>query len=136
MEEEQLNAFIDGELPLSEMQQIEALLATRPDLAAYVERQHALRQSLAAAFAPVMDEPIPERLRQAVFEAPVSVQFRARGLFAALSRTDLLFRMALPMAGALACGLLLGIVLTNGSPTPFRAAPGGEIAARVRSPAP
>jgi hypothetical protein len=126
----QLDAFIDGELPMTESRQIEALLVTRPDLAAYVERQHALRQSLAEAFAPVMDEPVPEHLRKAVYEAPVSPQFRARGFLAALSRTDGFFRLALPMAGALACGLLLGIVVTHGTPSPFRTAPGGGIVAQ------
>lgn len=126
----QLDAFIDGELPSAEAQEIEALLVARPDLAAYVERQHALRQSLVQAFAPVMEEAVPEHLRRAVYEAPVSQRFRARGFLAALSRSDGFFRLALPTTGALACGLLLGIVITQGSPSPFRAAPGGEIVAQ------
>jgi anti-sigma factor RsiW len=64
--EAELNAYVDGVLPPARAADVEAYLAERPEEAAriakYREQAHALRRE----FDPVLDEPVPERLRQPV----------------------------------------------------------------------
>ncbi|HLJ53087.1 MAG TPA: hypothetical protein VKT24_06850, partial [Rhizomicrobium sp.] len=67
-----LDAFVDGELPASEMTRIAALVAQRADLRTYVEKQERLRRTLQDSFAQLMREPISEQLRQTVQAAPIS----------------------------------------------------------------
>jgi len=107
---ETLGAFVDGELSPAEATRIEALLASRPDLKAYVERQQALRQSFAQAFRGVLDEPVPERLRSAAASAPVSWQAR----LSRFPRKPPLWWAGAP-AAALACGIVIGVVLMRPS---------------------
>lgn len=130
--QEKLNAFIDGELPAAETREIEALLAQRPDLAAAVERQTQLRRHFANAFAPVMDEAIPQSLRDAVMSSPVSLRFRMAAWLRAAATGSFarqpLFRRAAVPAAALACGLLIGIAIQRGTPTPFQVSDGQMIA--------
>src|ERR1041384_6976226 len=61
-----LDAFVDGELPASEMTRIAALVAQRADLRDYVEGQERLRRTLRDSFAPLMNEALPERLQHSV----------------------------------------------------------------------
>jgi hypothetical protein len=63
--DEELFAFVDGELPPEAMARIEAALQTDPQLALRVETQRALRRLLAGAHAGAL-EPPPERLTAAV----------------------------------------------------------------------
>jgi hypothetical protein len=129
----QLDAFIDGELSMTERQEIEAFLAKRPDLAAYVEQQSGLRRRLADAFAPMMDEAIPQRLRDAVVSSPVSARFRAAAWLRAaadnVARVPVVLRVAVP-ATALACGLLLGVWFESGPRPDFQTSPGGRMVAQ------
>jgi hypothetical protein len=129
----QLDAFIDGELSMTEMSEIEALLANRPDLAAYVEQQSALRRRLGESFAPLMDEAIPQRLRDAVASSPVSARFRMAAWLRAAAenvlRVPVLLRVAIP-ATALACGLLLGMWFGRAPVPDFQTSPGGRMLAR------
>jgi len=131
--QEKLNAFIDGELPAAEMQEIETLLAQRPDLVAAVERQSALRRHLGNAFAPVMDEAIPQNLRDAVMSSPVSSRFRMaawlRAAGTGFAGHNVFLRAAIPTA-ALAFGLLIGIAIQRDEPAPFRASSGGQMIAQ------
>lgn len=62
LSEERLLAYVDGELAPAEAARLEAALAGHADARAFVERERGMRQRLQAAFAPVMDEPVPERL--------------------------------------------------------------------------
>jgi hypothetical protein len=64
--EEQVHAFVDGELDAAETARLAALMQEDPALADCVARQRALRTELAAAFAPVLDEALPARLLQAL----------------------------------------------------------------------
>ncbi len=122
---DRLEAFIDGQLSVTEMQEMESLLANRPDLAAYVERQSRLRARLAEAFAPVIDEAIPQHLRDAVASSPVSARFRAAAWLRAAA--PVLPRLAIP-AAALACGLVLGIWFR--APSDFQTSSGGQVLAQ------
>jgi hypothetical protein len=56
-------AFVDGELDDLTARRIEREAAADPALAAEIERHRALKAQLAAHFAPISEEPVPERLR-------------------------------------------------------------------------
>jgi hypothetical protein len=60
---EQLAAFADGQLPPDEFARVARAVASDPALAAQVEAHRALRVRLSAHFAPILDEPVPDRLR-------------------------------------------------------------------------
>ena len=70
MNDERWMAYVDGELDAAERAAFEALLAGDPPLAAQVREQQALRRRVADAFAPDLDEPVPERLLAAARIAP------------------------------------------------------------------
>ncbi|MBO9710841.1 MAG: anti-sigma factor [Caulobacter sp.] len=73
--DEEVFAFVDGELPPEDMARIEAAMATDPQLALRVETQRALRRLLSGAHAGVMGETPPERLTAtAGGEAPKPVR--------------------------------------------------------------
>ena len=58
-----LMAYADGELEPAERAAIEQAMRTDPAIAATVERHRALRADVAAAFAGILDEPVPARLQ-------------------------------------------------------------------------
>lgn len=64
--QEQLMAYADGELAGVEKALVEAALAEDADKRAAVERHRVMRAKLSGAFAPVLDEPVPQRLVDAV----------------------------------------------------------------------
>jgi len=64
--DEELFAFVDGELPPEAMARIEAAMATDPQLALRVETQRALRRLLSGAHAGALQQPPPARLTAAV----------------------------------------------------------------------
>jgi len=70
--DEELFAFVDGELPPEDMARIEAAMATDPQLALRVETQRALRRLLSGAHAGVLRETPPEALSTAVAARPVA----------------------------------------------------------------
>ena len=70
--DETLMAYADNELDADARAAVDAALANDPDLVRRVARQHALLSSLRAAFDPVLDEPVPERLIQAALGKPAA----------------------------------------------------------------
>jgi len=102
---EKLDAYVDGELPPREMERIAAMLATRPDLEAYVAQQEKLRCRL--KLDAVLAAPLPDRLLNAVHRSPVSWRWR----ISALLRRDFMIRSLVPAGLALAAGLLIGTAL-------------------------
>ena len=64
-DEEMLGAYVDGELDDAAREAFERALAADPQLARRVETQRRLRLALDSAFAPTLDEPLPERLLRA-----------------------------------------------------------------------
>jgi len=60
--EDELHAFVDGELPADRRQEVEAWLAARPDDAARLAAWRSQEDAIRAQYASVVDEPIPERL--------------------------------------------------------------------------
>lgn len=99
-----LTAFLDGELPPDERARVTALLETRPDLDAWVNRQQRLRRSLHDTFAEVTEAPVPAQLITVTQTVPVSLRWRMtqalRGTF---------FLTWIPAGAALAAGLAIGI---------------------------
>lgn len=64
--EADLQAYVDARLPESRRSEIEGFLAARPEEAARLAAYRTQGERLRAAFAPVLDEPVPERLTRAV----------------------------------------------------------------------
>lgn len=72
--ERDIHMALDGELPSDERAAYEAWLDANPEMKAKSARFTADRTALQAAFAGVLDEPVPARLRKVVLgEAPVKV---------------------------------------------------------------
>ena len=65
VEEDDLHARIDGQLPRERIEDVEAYLAAHPEEQARFSQYAQQRQALRAAFAAQASEPIPNRLRVA-----------------------------------------------------------------------
>lgn len=75
---ELLAAFADGELDAETARNVEAELAGSPKLQADLAAHCALRARLSAHFAPIAEQPVPDRLREAVIgdgRTPTVVDF-------------------------------------------------------------
>jgi anti-sigma factor RsiW len=64
-DDETLMAYADGELDAAQRAAIAAAVEKDPELARRVEKHRALRAQVAGAFAPVRDQPVPDRLMSA-----------------------------------------------------------------------
>jgi len=60
--DEELAAFADGELDGGDAARVAQAIAADPALALKVEQHRALRDDLGARFAPILDQPVPDRL--------------------------------------------------------------------------
>jgi anti-sigma factor RsiW len=109
--DETLMAYVDGEADAAASAAIEQAAASDAALAARIERMRRLRAAVHAAYAPVLDEPVPDRLLAALQAAP-----------AAPNVIDLAARRAAKTAaprprwswfewGAMAASVLLGVAL-------------------------
>lgn len=68
--DEQLSAFVDGELEAREREAVEAWLHSHPEDRARVQAWQADRLALASLFNPVLNEPAPAALRALVWRRP------------------------------------------------------------------
>ena len=97
-----LSAWLDGEVEGSDNTRIQAWLQENPEDAARVRLWAADRDALRARFSPTLDEPVPERLTQAVWRR--STRFdRGSWLHAAAA------------AVLLAVGVLIGALWRGGA---------------------
>jgi len=108
---EMLAAYADGQLGADDAARVEAAIAKDPALAQEVEAHRALRETLSAHFAPILDMPVPDRLKTGLQTSAQVVDLaavrRARKEPAAA-------RAPLPrwaMGGALAASLALGVMI-------------------------
>lgn len=101
---ETIVAYVDGELDAAARAEVEAA-AGDPGIAAQIAAHRALRDNLMAAFAPIIDEPMPERLVAAAQTSPEAhiLPFRPRPVVG---------RPLLVQIGAMAASLVAGIGLT------------------------
>lgn len=117
--DEMLMAYVDGELDAVGRETVERALAESPTLREEVERQRFLRGALAAHYAPVADEAVPERLRAMLTGGAgggTAVDFAA-------ARERRRPRFALPHFAAMAASLAAGVVATQ-----LTLAPDGPVA--------
>lgn len=135
--DELLRAFVDGELDAAAAARVQQLLATDAQAAAFVQRERALRQRLSAAFDPVLDEPVPERLLAALGKAPPAANdptARAPVLDLAASRALRAPRRFggwpawMGMAASLVLGVFVGQRLAPDDSPPVAAAGGQWVA--------
>lgn len=63
LKDQALMAYVDGELEGTQREALEAAIANDPELAREVERQRRLRAGVQDAFASVLEEPVPDRLK-------------------------------------------------------------------------
>jgi hypothetical protein len=117
-----LMAYADGELDPAERAAIEQAMRTDPAIAAAVERHRALRADVAAAFAGILDEPVPARLQP---PAPANVV----SLEAVREQRR---RWSWPEWGALAATLVVGVLAGRMVPGsgPAIAGNGNQVVAR------
>jgi hypothetical protein len=104
--DEILMAYADGELEPAMREQVERAVREDPRVAAIVERHRALRADVFAAFAGVLDEPVPERLQP---QAPAQGRVKVDVLESAGARA-LPARWAWRQWGAVAASLALGVL--------------------------
>ncbi len=111
---EELAAFADGELDEPRRGEVAAAVAADPALAAEVERHRVLKDKLAAHFAPILDQPVPERLASLLGDAEPKVA----DLAAARQRraTRGFPRWGWIVGPALAASLALAVLLPRGTP--------------------
>lgn len=121
----QIHAFVDGELEASLAAKLAADCQHDAGLAARIARQRHLLTRLHAEFSAVLEEPVPERLRQALSPAPHAVT----PLGAARAPRA---RPSTPWWGALAASVVIGIMvgwlMPRGAGLPIEAADGGLLA--------
>lgn len=110
--EETLMAFADGELDEATRRAVEDAMRRDPDLAAQVARHQALRADVFGAFAPMLDEPVPERLLAAARPAPEQIGPQLRAPAANDSRWS--WREWGALAAMLMVGVLVGRVSLDG----------------------
>ncbi|KAF0174467.1 MAG: hypothetical protein IV086_18525 [Hyphomonadaceae bacterium] len=105
--QEQLMAYVDGELHGAELALVEAALVADAEARATVERHRAMRAKLSGAFAPVLDEPVPQRLIDAAKPAAISAEVVDLAA-ARTKKTQWSTREWGAMAACLMVGLLFG----------------------------
>lgn len=107
--DETLMAYADGELDEVTRAAIERAMHSDPSIAARVAQHRALRERVYAAFAPMLDEAVPQRLQQPASPAKAKVITldSARAAKDLQRRTS---RWSWPQWGALAATLLVGVM--------------------------
>lgn len=140
IDDEILMAYADGELDAEQRAKVEAALAQDPEARAAVERHRALRARIANAYAPTLDEPLPEALLAAVqrggTKAPPAqvVDLAAARAKHETPKHETPKRFALPnwaaMAATLAIGVIAGQMIDLGGDRPLVASEGGTLVAK------
>ena len=115
----QIHAFVDGELDAETSARLEAQSRSDAELAARVARQRELRTQLRAEFDAVLEEPVPQRLREAL-DAPARGEIvtpigAARKAGVRAPRPSWSLREWGAIAAALVLGVLLGPLAFRGS---------------------
>ena len=127
---ETLDAYVDGELAPLDMTRVAALLTERAELKAYVDAQLALRNRLSDSFAPLMAEPISDRLQQTL---RTPTPRRSTAAWRAWFGETLSWRVAIPVAASLSFGLIIAFAIERSAQTdlPFvRSSQNGQVLAQ------
>jgi hypothetical protein len=136
-DDETLMAYADGELDASLRAEIAAAIDRDAGLARRVERQRALRIKVADAFAPVLEQPVPERLRAVALAGAkegAATTEPARGKVlqfpAPAPRTPWRAREWLAMAASVVLGVAISWRVFAPGESNLMAASGGALVAR------
>ena len=138
--DEQIMAYVDGELDARARDEVEQAIASDHEVARRVARQLALRKKMRAAFDPVLNEPVPERLVAAARTARVASAAEHRNVADLAQARDM--RTAPPRAArrwswpewsAIAASVAVGAIVAqllwhSPEPAPFIAKNGRLIA--------
>ena len=132
--DESLMAFVDGELDAAQRAAVEHALAGDAVLQARVAKLQAQRRRVSAAYAPVLDEPVPDRLAALLAIAPSTPSAAVVNLGEV--RAERARRRSIPgwaqwggMAASLVLGVLLGGLLAGrGGDTSFSVRDGRLVA--------
>jgi hypothetical protein len=116
---EELAAFADSQLDEARQSEVAAAVEADPTLAAEVERHRALGQRLAAHFAPILDQPVPESLAALLGGGETKVA----DFTAARQRKTArgILRWGWIVGPALAASLALAVFLPRGTPEGYAA---------------
>jgi len=110
--DEALMAFVDGELDAAQRADVERALAGDAVLQARVAKLQAQRRRVSAAYAPVLDEPVPDRLAALLAIAPSTPSATVVNLGEV--RAERARRRSIPgwaQWGGMAASLVLGVLL-------------------------
>lgn len=128
-----LMAYVDGELDAAARGEVQRAIAADAALAERVREQSALRARLQAAFAPPLDEPLPERLLQALQPAPAAPRPVTDLGSARDARGARAWMRDWTAWGGIAASLLAGVLIgqqTGGGDTVAFETQGGRLVAR------
>jgi hypothetical protein len=110
--DEKFFAWLDGELSPDDAARVQAEVAANPEMARLAEQHRAMQAQMKAAFDPVADEAVPERLRDAIRPTHTDVID-----FAALEQARRERRFgSLPQWAAMAATLAIGIFVGTAIP--------------------
>ena len=127
----ELAAFADGELTGAEKERVAAAIARDEDLARQLEAHRALKARLAGHFAPVLEQPIPDRLTQLLANNVKYEPGAANVVDFAVAREERAAKRRLPAwgwGGAVAASIAAVIVLSTYSGEPRPTYAGTQIA--------
>ncbi len=131
--QDMLDRYVDDELDAASRAAVEAAAAQDPEVAKQLERRRALRAKLAAAFDPILTEPVPETLRGAVLAGrrpSAAVVDLAQARRARTPRRPTPWMPAAAMAACLAAGVVIGIGLMARQPAFVARGADGALVAR------
>ena len=114
--EERLMAWLDGELDEAAAADVARAVAADPVLAERVRRERALREKLRGAFAPTLDEPVPQRLLATLGMVEEEAEQPQTGNVVQLRPRNAAQRVRgwrWPEWGALAASVLLGVLFAT-----------------------
>ena len=107
--DEILMAFADGELDPDTSAQVKAAMAGDAAMAQRVARHRAMRDDVYASFSPILDEAVPQRLRDVLRPAEPAPASPAPAFTPRPAANH--SRWALPAWGALAATLVVGVLI-------------------------
>ncbi len=122
-----VTAYVDGELDTAARAEFEARLRQEPALQSQVERAQRLRTLLQSSYAPVIDEPVPQRLKEALLRPKVESLDAAR----ARRRWTPTWAQLGGIAASVVLGLLIGQQIQPSATDSLRAQ--GELAQALNS---
>jgi len=124
-DQQTIMAYVDGECDAVTAKRIEKAMASDAMLAEQIGRERALREKLAAHYAPVISEEIPDRLTAMLASAAApNVDHSFAGRKAGRAHNNQRRSFGVAQWGAMAATLALGVIvgqfgLDGGSETPF-----------------